>query len=100
MLQQNYSTEFFQQIVKALFDLVVIEGFVWTLFGTENLIVYFIVFFFVACGSGTVLYNMNKLINNYFMFWVVLQAAGIIFSMAFFFFNGPKVQNLLLKHIF
>ena len=58
--------------MKALFDLVVIEGFVWTLFGTENLIVYFIVFFFVGIGSGTVLYNMNKLINNYFMFWVVL----------------------------
>ena len=60
--------------------------------------VYVIVVIVVLFIEGGILYNINRIINNYFMLWVVVQAFGILITMIFFFFNGPKFQYLLLKN--
>ena len=73
-----------------MFDLVVLEALCWTFFQRSSVYVYIIVVVVVVLIEGFILYNINKVINNFFTIWVIIQAIGIIITMIIFFFNGPK----------
>ena len=98
LLQDNASTEIFQQISKIVFDLVVTEALCWMILGEDEIYIYIIVFFAVLLLEGLVLYNIFRIVNNYFMVWIAIQFAGIAYTMFIFMFNGLKFQKLLLKN--
>ena len=98
ILQDNASTEIFQQVSKAIFDLVVTEALCWMVLNEDEIYIYIIVFFAVLLLEGLVLYNIYRIVNNYFMVWITIQFIGVVYTMFIFMLNGLKFQSLLLKN--
>ena len=79
-----------------LFDLIVTEALFWMIFHRDleylnfdvfrNILVMLCVLFF----EGLILYNIYRIVNNYFVLWITIQFLGAAFTMFIFMFNGPK----------
>jgi uncharacterized membrane protein len=99
LMTQNFSSEVFHYIAKALFDLVIVLFLCWEFLreSQQSYLWYGIAFLVVLALHGALGSQMNRLGSSYIMVWVLFQSVGILLSMCLFFLNGPKFHKAQLS---